>query len=382
MPTAHLTDISVRSIQPPPQGQATHWDEALPGFGLRISQGGTKSFVLVHGRSRQRVTIGRYPVITLSQARARAKELLAEHTLGKHQAPTLKFEEALTLFSTTHCDKNNKARTAKETKRLLNKHFLPKLRHEHLESISTHTVAGIVDKLLDTPSEANHAFAAIRLFCRWAARRKYIAHSPCESLQAPTRPVARDRVLTDQELKKVFAAARAENSTFGLIVQLLILTGQRCSEVAGLRSEFIASKERTITLPASLTKNKRQHAFPFGKMTEAVLKNAQPENGYLFPARGKETPFNGWSKSKAAFDMKCPIDPWTLHDLRRTFATKLASLGAPVNVTEKILNHVSGTTGGIVAVYQRHAYMNEMKDAVREWEKHLAAICRRQRRTS
>ena len=377
MPQTQLTDLSIRNIQPPPTGQATYWDGTLPGFGLRISQGGTKSFVLVHGRSRQRVTIGRYPIITLSQARTKAKEMLAEHTLGKQEAPTLKFEEALTLFGTTHCDKNNRARTSKETKRLLTKHFLPKLRHERLENIATHTIASIVDRLLDTPSEANHAFAAIRLFFRWAARRKYVGHSPCEGLRAPTQPVARERVLTDQELKRVLRAARGEDSTFGSIVQLLILTGQRCTEIASLRTEFVDEKARTVTLPASLTKNKRQHTFPFGKRADAVLRSAQPRDGYLFPARGKEKPFNGWSKSKRAFDARCSIEPWTLHDLRRTFATNLASLGVPVHVTEKLLNHVSGTTGGIVAVYQRHAYLDEMRDAIARWEKHLSLLLRR-----
>ena len=91
----------------------------------------------------------------------------------------------------------------------------------------------------------------------------------------------------------------------------------------------------------------------------------------LFPARGKHTAFGGWSKGKPNFDKGCPIDHWTLHDLRRTCATNLAALGVPVHVTEKLLSHVSGTTSGIVAVYQRHAYMNEMRDAIERWELHL-----------
>jgi hypothetical protein len=98
----HLTDISIKAIQTPPSGQVTYSDDSLPGFGVRVSQGGVKSFVVVMGRSRRRVTIGRYPTISLQKARGRAKELLAERTLGKREIPIARFEDALTLFLSTH----------------------------------------------------------------------------------------------------------------------------------------------------------------------------------------------------------------------------------------------------------------------------------------
>ena len=368
-----LTDLTIKALKPPERGQITYTDDTIPGFGVRVSQGGVKSFVLVHGRNRQRTTIGRVGIVSLKDARATAKRILAERTLGKQTSPSVSFEEALKLFLSTHYgDHHLKPRTKQETERLLNKHFLPKLRYERLEKISTHTVAQIVDGLLKTPSEANHAFAAIRLFFRWATRRRYILHSPCEPMQMPTRPRTKDRVLNDQELSAVW---RAAEGTFGDIVKLLILTGQRCNEIANLHTDFIGPKTRTITLPAWLTKNKREHRFPFGKMTGKLLKAASPETGLIFPARGKTgKAFSGWSKSKKALDTKSPIAPWTLHDLRRTFATNLAALGVPVHITEKLLNHVSGTTGGIVAVYQRHVYEDEMRTAVRQWERHLAKI--------
>ena len=95
---------------------------------------------------------------------------------------------------------------------------------------------------------------------------------------------------------------------------------------------------------------------------------------YFFPARGSQVPFNGWSKCKNALDKKVAITPWTLHDLRRTFATQLAALGTPIHITERLLNHVSGTQSGIVAVYQRHNYMDEMRAAIERYETHLAAL--------
>jgi len=177
-------------------------------------------------------------------------------------------------------------------------------------------------------------------------------------------------------LTVVLRQARSEELTFHSIVQLLIYTGQRRNEIASLRAEWIDFENRTITLPPLITKNKRQHTFPFGKMAEAVLKKGA-KTGLLFPARGKDGPFNGWSKVKPAFERNCEIEPWVLHDLRRTFATNLAALGVPIHVTEKLLNHVSGTTGGIVAVYQRHAYLDEMRLAIDAWEKHLAFLMKR-----
>lgn len=103
----------------------------------------------------------------------------------------------------------------------------------------------------------------------------------------------------------------------------------------------------------------------------------KPKPLLLFPARGKDTPFAGWSKAKPDFNKGCLVPHWTLHDLRRTCATNLAALGVPVHVTEKLLNHVSGTTSGIVAVYQRHAYMDEMREAIEAWEKRVKLLARR-----
>ena len=209
----------------------------------------------------------------------------------------------------------------------------------------------------ETPVLANNAFARIRTLFRWARRRRYITHSPCEGLQLPSRLVARSRVLSDEELALVLKGATSY--PFGMIVQLLILTGQRRREIGGLRWDYIDEKGRTITLPASLTKNKRQHTFPYGNMCAEVLSGIpKVDEVYLFPARGNpEHSYSGWSKGKAALDGLCPIAPWTLHDLRRTVATNLAALTVPPHVTERLLNHVSGTVSGVAAIYNRHAYL-------------------------
>jgi integrase len=374
-----ITDLSVKRLMVPVNGRVTYNDESVPGFGVRVSSSGTRSFVLLIGRSRKRITIGRYPIITLSEARTRARELLAERILGKDDVPALKFEDAIPIFiASRYGDDYLKPVTKKETERLLRRHFLPKFRYEQVSTIKTHQIADIIDKLRKTPSIAHHAFGAIRLFFRWAEGRRYVVRSPCAILQPPPPSTPRERVLTSDEIKAVLKATRATTSTFATIVELLLYTGQRRGEIAGLRHEWIDWDKRTITFPAAITKNKRAHKIPFGSRVEALLKKGQSD-GYLFRARGTKTPFDGWSKCKPKFDALCPLPQWTLHDLRRTFATNLAALGVPVHVTEKALNHVSGTTGGIVAVYQRHTYEDEVREAMAKWESYLEDLMRETR---
>src|SRR5207248_3236424 len=131
------------------------------------------------------------------------------------------------------------------------------------------------------------------------------------------------------------------------IVRLLLLTGQRRGEIAALRAEYVNGD--IITLPATLCKNGREHRFPTSAQSSAILAPLCNSTGLLFPARhstSKSHPFNGWSKSKAALDKKsCGKDRYR-PDLRRTFATKLAALGTPIHITEKLLNHASGTHSG------------------------------------
>jgi integrase len=183
---------------------------------------------------------------------------------------------------------------------------------------------------------------------------------------------SRGRVLTDEELVEIYRAAKAIRSPYGAIVQLLILTGQRRTEIASLRRDYVDLDANTICLPSGLAKNAREHLFPIGALSVELLSKTCRRGGLLFPARGTtDAPFSGWSKSKVALDKICGVTAWTLHDLRRTFATKMAALGTPIHVTERLLNHVSGGISGIVAVYNRHTYMGEMQEALEKYDRHL-----------
>jgi len=369
-----LTEISVRNLKAPERGVKVYSDETVVGFGVRCSQGGSKSFVLTYGDRRERVTIGRFPLITLADARIEAKRMLAELTLGKMRPKRITFSAALDQFITTRKQKN-RPKTALETEKLLRNYF-KKLHDKNLEELAAHHVTDVTDDLAERGlhSTAAHAHTAVKTFLKWCKQRHYLTANPVADLEKPPLPKPRERTLTDDELCTVWRAADEVDGHFGAIVKLLILTGQRRSEIGSLQASYIQYIQ--ICLPKEITKNRREHTFPIGASAAAILSsNITTGTTTIFPARRMDDkPFNGWSKAKAQLDQKAKIAPWTLHDLRRTFATGLQKLGVRIEVIEALLNHISGTRAGIVGTYQRHHYADEMREAVERWEAHLHKI--------
>lgn len=378
----HFTDIAIRALKLPERGQRDHWDDDIPGFGIRVSQGGTKAFVLLLNGNRR--SLGRFPQVTLADARKEAKKLLAQVELG-HTFTSTTFGDALDDYIAQHVKKNNKASTAYETERSLRKHF--QFGSKLLDKIRAPDIMRIVDAL--SPSAANHAFAHARAFFRWCVRRRYIDRSPLEYLSLPNQVVSRERVLADQELRIVWNTAQAFPFPFGNIVSLLILTGQRCGEISALRREYIDLDQRIITLPAEIVKNNTTHAFPFGAMALAIIKTVDTDTGYLFPATTGEAGYDGHNKAKARFEEACnealatetgdseaELKHWTLHDLRRTFSTIQARIGTPPHVTEALLNHKTGTRSPLQRIYDRHTYLPEMRTAIAMYESSLTKLFR------
>ena len=231
------------------------------------------------------------------------------------------------------------------------------------------------------PSEASHALVAAKVFFSWCVRHDYLDRSPCEGLRAPQSQASREQVLSDEELKSVLSQAVLEPYPWGPVLRLLVLTGLRRTNVAQLRWEYFDRAQRFITLPAEVTKNKRQHIFPYGDLTAAVLADLPRVGDHFFPAsrshvRGKPTTvFNGWPKAKAVFDAQLSnVAPYTLHDLRRTFASGLQRLGIRLEVIEQLLGHVSGSRAGVIGVYQRYDFLPEQRQAVQLWEEELQSL--------
>ena len=206
----------------------------------------------------------------------------------------------------------------------------------------------------------------------WAIRRGSLSDSPFERVPiAPT--VRRDRVLSDDEIRRVWKATEGPGA-FNAIVRALLLTGQRREEVSGLTWSELDPGFSVWTLPASRSKNGKPHVIPISAQMEALLR-AQPRvsgTDLVFP--GERGVFSGWSKSKARLDRRSGVSDWTLHDLRRTVATGLQQLGVRLEVTEAVLNHVREAAAGIVGVYQRHTWADEKRAALDAWGAHVAAI--------
>lgn len=374
-----LTELAIRTAKPPASGTTTLWDGSLPNFGVRIAPTGRKTFIVLLGQGRRKA-LGTHPILSLQEARSEAKRVFAQKVLGKLRPEHITFDRAAALFL-EEAAARNRPRTVRDYKWHLSRHFLPKLARRPLDAISTPEIAHIVDGLRQTPGNALHALTTAKVFFSWARRRNYLTTSPAEPLAPPMRHRARQRVLTDDELKRVWDGA-AQLGTFGTIVQLLILTGQRRGEIAGLKWSYWLpdAADKAITWPAETTKNGHEHTFPCGDFTWSLLDAAVQANApvtdspYVFRSKHGIGHFNGWSKSKARLDRLSGVSDWTLHDLRRTFATNLAALGTPIHVTEKLLNHTSGATGGLVSVYQRHQWWDEQVAAIQKWEAKLQSL--------
>jgi integrase len=354
VPRIHLNDTTIRALKA--DKRTDYWDTKTPAFGVRVGRF-TKTFVVK--RHNSRIAIGSYPDCSLAKARRRAHNVLGKET---ERTSSLPYPTVRDLFLETH---KLSPRAAHEMKRTLLRYFPWR---KKLHQITHNDVAAAIETI-EAPSEALHAFKNIRTFFNWCVPR-YLKYSPCTGLRPPSTYVPRTRVLTPDEIKRVWNAV---DGTFGTIVRLCILTGQRWGEISSLKWEYIGPD--IITFPPGVTKNGREHRFPLGDMTRAIIKIVPRLNStpYLFPGK-TGLPWRGSGKCKWQLDKASPLDPWTLHDLRRTFATQLAALGTPIHITERLLNHVSGTQSGIVAIYQRHSYMDEMRGALERYETHLAAL--------
>ncbi len=366
-----LTGLSIEKLSPPEKGQKTYYDDGLPGFGIRISQGGAKSFVVVYGQNRQRKTLGRYPQTTLKDARAAAKRFQSDAALLNNKTDTpisIDFDEAKHLFL-SDADKRLKQSTSEAYRWLLNRHFQF---DKKLAEIKRADIMQIVDGIKATPAQQQHAFVAIRTLLNWCVKRGLLEHSPVPSMSFKSN--SRTRILSDVELSELWQQASNSKNLFGDLVRLLILTGQRRGEISRLQSEWI--KDETIVFPSTETKNKREHTLPIGPMSLKTIERNDAGFGLLFPSRDDTNrPFNGWSKSKRNLDRTLSFSDYTLHDLRRTFASNHARLGTPIYVMERLLNHVSGSFSGVAGIYNRYSYMDEMREACRRYEDWISATC-------
>jgi integrase len=376
-----LNELAIRSLKAPAKGAVIFHDDALSGFGVRISAGGTKSFVLTHGVQRLRETIGRVGILGLHEARNEAKRRLAEYTLGKTKLQSIRWNDAVDEYF-AEITPGLKARTIHGYRRHLAVHF--NFGKTLLPEIGPPEIIRKLNKITDRPSERRQAFMVLHTFIGWAYRRYYFEQNPLDRMKAPPPSRARERTLTSLELQAVYNTAMDGETIFDHIVLCLITTGQRRTQIGALHDSWL--HDGLITIPAAYTKH-TDHTFPIGPLTREILAKTPrlDDCPYIFPALrerrvGQEaTVFNSWSTAKARFEKRLleggnKLAPWTLHDLRRTFRTHWAELGILREVAEKYIHHISGVHSGVSGIYDRYAYMPEMKSAVEKWEGYLQTL--------
>lgn len=389
-----LTDLLIKNRRPSDRRQEIP-DGKIAGLYFVLQPTGARSWAVRYrfDRKPKKLTIGAYPSIDLATARKRALEALGAIAKGVDpaaQKQAAKAEKRASLDLVENVVDEFIARYAKpktrdwcETQRLLNKDVVSAWRGRRLSMIGRADVHALLDGIIDrgAPVGANRTFAQLRKMCRWAVERGLIERNPCEGVSAPSAEKARDRVLSSEELQLVWRAAERLGYPFGPLVHLLILTGQRREEVGGARWSEIDLKKRAWTIPASRSKNCHEHSVPLSARAIDILSSLPRFEQSEFVFSPGKTPPSGYSRSKARLDAEIarlndgkPIPSWTLHDLRRSVASGMASIGVDLHIIERCLNHVSGSFGGIVGVYQRHKFEDEMRSALDRWASHVERI--------
>jgi integrase len=341
--------------------------------------------------ARVAIATGRDPAHDKTAGRTAAKEAVREAGRAKRDS----VEAVVAEFIEKHVRRANKPSTAKEYERLLEKEIVAPWRGRRLSDISRRDVNRLLDDIVErgAPIGANRILAILRKLCKWAVSREIIEHSPCEGVLARSTETPRDRVLDDRELRLVWQAADTLGWPFNAVVKLLVLTGARRSEVAGMAWAEVDLDRKLWSLPASRTKNKRPHALPLPTTAIDILKSLpriENRGGFVFPAgftrqatRGPVS-VSGFSAPKRRLDRaiaklaeaegSAPLAQFGFHDLRRSCASGMAKLGVDLHVIERCLNHASGTFGGIVGVYQKHRFEDGMRRAMDAWAAHIERL--------
>lgn len=352
-------------------------DAKVQGLHVRVSTSGSKIFyVFVRQDSKRcRLKIGPYPMVSLAEARRKAMEIARDAELGalqpqevikKQICPTL--GEIIPEFIRLYAQPNTK--DWKGTQSILTK-FNP-IAKKRLDEIKRTDIVRILDDIVasGTPTRANRALAAIKKLMNWCVDRGVIEISSVAHLRPPTKEKSRDRVLSHAEMGTLWHSAIAEGYPFKQFVQVLMLTGQRRGEVAGMRWSEVDLEEGIWTLPANRVKNGRLHVVPLSTQAIDILKSIPRflNSDLVFTTTGK-TSISGFGRLKERLALSLPdgTEDWRFHDFRRTVSTEMARLGIQPHVIDAVTNHKSGVVSGVAATYNRYTYLDEKREALQIW---------------
>ena len=379
MPTQRLTDRAVRSLRPDTR-QVDYWDVSPKNFGVRVSAAGRKTFIVRYrsaGRYR-RMSLGAYPTVSLADARRHARQVLGEVAGNEDPAQVRRdarrapsFEALAVLYLEKHA--RVRKRSWRQDRRVIENELLPKWRTSRASEIRRRDVRELVEAIAERPAPiaANRVRALISKIFNFGISREMVEFNPCAQLERPAPERRRDRVLTDAEIRTFWTALDHEPVEIAAAFRLRLVTAQRGVEVHNMRWAEVALESRWWTIPASHAKNGLPHRVPLNDFAVDILtglrdrraSDASVSSYVLAGARGP--------KQRAAVSSRLGLDDFRGHDLRRSTASLMASAGVPRLVIGKVLNHAEQ---GVTAVYDRHSYDAEKREALDIWCRRLKSI--------
>lgn len=353
-----------------------------PGFSVRVSGNGRKVFSIKYrfGIEQKRVTLGVYPRISLATAREKAMDVLRQVDEGidstkQRRRPDMKVESVCRQFIRLHAQARNKS--WREAERTLERELISVHGQRDIREIKKHDILEAMDAAIDRGSgyQANRILSHVRKLFNWCVERDILDKSPVAGLKPPTKEVSRERALDDNEVAGLLRACRNDLYPFRQYAPMLLATAQRKMEVAQMRWSEIDFEAKAWVIPADRAKNGKQHVVPLSAFALDIL-NDMPRfvDCDLVFTTTRTTPIGGFSRALRRLSKESGTSDWRWHDLRRTAASGMAKEGVAPHVVEKILNHVSGIISGVAAVYNRHGYDAEKRDALEAWGERLSQL--------
>lgn len=337
-----FNDYAIKSL-PHKEARYDVWDDALPRFGIRVGAR-RKTFIVNVGRTRK--ALGIYPHTTLKDARDKARSILYSKYLP---ATSLKAQDAVEAYL--------RAIAAEKRPNTVSAYtiYLRRLPNEPLHEL---TAQKLYAALPEGKGAANLCFNVFKAFLTWCVQRGYLQHSPLAGRRQPNKLTSRDRLLTDEEVRLIWRESYNHNF-FGATVRLLLLSGQRLRQIASLQHDWINTQQE-ISFPPYVMKSGTQHVIPLTNWVRDELE------GYVPP--------KNINVCRAAIQAAVPIPHWTPHDFRRYLSSTMSRLGVPIDITEAILSHTSGSRSQIQRTYDRDKRLPQMRDALQRYEAHLKQV--------
>jgi integrase len=390
--TVAITQLFLAQIRPPKEGRAEYRDKHQPNLRLRVSKGAmTWSAVGRVGGKVERKTIGTVAEIPeAAEARRRAAAIReAAREAQAEQPAAITVAEAVVKYLAT-VDRDAALKTRQEWHRIFAHDVLPAWGARPLAEISKADILLLLhDKAAkrEIPRkgmthgagvQSNRVLARLHTFFAWAVANDLLTADPSKGVRAVVKEKSRDRVLTDDEIVRLWAGCDRLTRApyYGALIKLLLLTAARRSEVAAMGWSEINLVERTWTVPAARSKNGKPHILHLGDLAFEVLATVPRVEGrdYLFSIG--QNPVSDFVRPKAKLDKAVGTDDWQIHDLRRTATTGLARIGVAPHIADKLLNHQGGTIKGVAAVYNRFQYLDERAGALQAWGRFVEGLVR------